>query len=155
MELQEAENLAISLMSEHTLIIQGWTFKFSNKKKSAGTCNYTRKTISLSRFLTPGATPDAVRNTILHEIAHALTPGHGHDFVWLTKAREIGCNGKRCFSMSDQQDEALSKIAPYKGVCKNGHEVYAFRKPKRVSSCSRCCPRFNPEFIISYSANAA
>ena len=35
--------------------------------------------------------PDAeIENTILHEVAHALTVGHGHDDVWATKARELG-----------------------------------------------------------------
>ena len=37
--------------------------------------------------------PDAeIENTILHEVAHALTVGHGHDDVWATKARELGCS---------------------------------------------------------------
>jgi hypothetical protein len=36
-------------------------------------------------------TPD-VENTILHEVAHALCPGHGHDSVWAERAREIGCD---------------------------------------------------------------
>lgn len=37
--------------------------------------------------------PDAeILNTIRHEIAHALTPGHAHDEVWASKAREIGCD---------------------------------------------------------------
>jgi hypothetical protein len=30
--------------------------------------------------------------TILHEVAHALTPGHSHDSIWAAKAHEIGCD---------------------------------------------------------------
>lgn len=32
-----------------------------------------------------------VIETILHEIAHALTPGNGHNHVWKEQARELGC----------------------------------------------------------------
>jgi SNF2 family DNA or RNA helicase len=34
---------------------------------------------------------EEVMDTIFHEVAHALCPRHGHDDVWATKAREIGC----------------------------------------------------------------
>merc|ERR1719221_1146271 len=43
-----------------------------------------------------------VRNTMLHEIAHALVGpskergGRAHDDTWKACAREIGCNGRRC-----------------------------------------------------------
>src|SRR6185369_17904164 len=33
----------------------------------------------------------AILNTIKHEVAHALTPGHGHDEIWAAKAHELGC----------------------------------------------------------------
>ena len=38
--------------------------------------------------------PDSeIKDTILHEIAHALVgPNHGHDPTWVTKAKEIGVN---------------------------------------------------------------
>ena len=40
---------------------------------------------------------DQVRDTILHEIAHALVgPGHGHDAVWKRKCREVGARPERC-----------------------------------------------------------
>ena len=34
-----------------------------------------------------------VMKTILHEVAHALTEGHGHDHVWRAKCLAIGGNG--------------------------------------------------------------
>ena len=37
-----------------------------------------------------------IRDTILHEIAHALTPGQHHNDVWRRKATAIGCTGQRC-----------------------------------------------------------
>lgn len=35
------------------------------------------------------------RDAILHEIAHALTPGYNNDAVWLAKGTQIGCFGQR------------------------------------------------------------
>lgn len=32
-----------------------------------------------------------VLETILHEIAHILTKGHGHNRIWRAKAFELGC----------------------------------------------------------------
>ena len=41
------------------------------------------------------ACDEEVKNTLLHEIAHALVgPGHRHNRVWRQKAREIGCDAK-------------------------------------------------------------
>ena len=42
-----------------------------------------------------------IEDTLLHEIAHALVGRrHHHDAVWRAKAREIGCTGQRCHSVS-------------------------------------------------------
>lgn len=35
-----------------------------------------------------------VINTILHEIAHAMTPSHGHDYIWRLTFIAIGGNGE-------------------------------------------------------------
>lgn len=75
----------------------------------AGCCNYTSKIINLSQeyVACPAVTLDDIRNTALHEIAHALTPGHHHDDVWRQKALEIGCDGKRCHSFNFSQGAFL------------------------------------------------
>ena len=45
------------------------------------------------------ATPDEVKDTLLHEIAHALVGSqHQHNTTWRDKAIEIGCKGNRCVS---------------------------------------------------------
>lgn len=62
---------------------------------------YNHKSIELSTKLVEINDEDRVRLTILHEIAHALTEGHGHDEVWKAKCLEIGGDGKRCYSSSD------------------------------------------------------
>jgi hypothetical protein len=53
------------------------------------------KTIELSLpFIQVAAVPE-VMDTILHEIAHALTPG-GHTKAWKATAAAIGATPKRC-----------------------------------------------------------
>lgn len=69
-----------------------------------GRYRYSRlghKSIELSTKLVQINDVERVRLTILHEVAHALTEGHGHDNVWKAKLLEIGGDGKRCYSSSD------------------------------------------------------
>lgn len=41
----------------------------------------------------------ALKNTILHEIAHLLTPNQGHNEVWKVTAQQIGCDGEQYHEM--------------------------------------------------------
>ncbi|HEY5956080.1 MAG TPA: SprT-like domain-containing protein, partial [Polyangiaceae bacterium] len=89
-----AAALARHLMREHGL--DGWRFDWDRSQRRYGCCHTGEKKITMSHHLVLHRTRQKVRNTILHEIAHALTPGHGHDRVWQAKARSIGCSGERC-----------------------------------------------------------
>jgi hypothetical protein len=86
MILKDAEALAQQLMSEHGL--SHWHFEFDRAVRRFGFCMYGIRTITLSRKFTLLNSEPEVRNTILHEIAHALVgPNHGHDKVWRTNAK--------------------------------------------------------------------
>ena len=94
-----AINLAIQLIQLHDL--PSWRVKLDHARKRAGQCDFSNKTISLSRLYVRHAEPDHIRDTILHEIAHAIVgPRHGHGAVWRQKAREIGCTATRCHTLS-------------------------------------------------------
>ena len=85
----EAINLAVDMMKEHGL--SDWRIKLDHARRRAGQCDYNKKEISLSRHYVRYAEMDHIRDTILHEIAHALVgPHHGHDAVWRQQARAIG-----------------------------------------------------------------
>ena len=109
MELKQASKLAIELIDKHGLLNRGWHFAFDRANRRFGSCQYYRKRITLSKFLTELNSEQEVRNTILHEIAHALTPGQHHNHIWRAKAKEIGCTGDRCYS-SEQVARPESKI---------------------------------------------
>lgn len=150
MNLTEAKELAISLMTKYNLIKLGWKFDFNNRARSAGLCSYRKKIIYLSRIITELESYEFVKDVILHEIAHSLTPGHHHNEVWKKKAIEIGCNGDRCFQ---HKKENLENIAKYKGVCPNGHEFFRMKKPKdNISQSCGFCDKtgFNRNYKIYF-----
>jgi|WetSurMetagenome_2_1015567.scaffolds.fasta_scaffold116989_1 hypothetical protein len=152
MNLQDAKNVALTLMATHNVIAMGYSFSFSNSRRAAGYCKYTTKQIQLSKHLTALANEVDVIDTILHEIAHALCPQHGHDHVWQRTAIAIGCNGKRCYGGDTKESlvVAYKLVAKFKAVCQNGHEHFANRMPKRNKSCGYCSRRFNPNDILVY-----
>ena len=137
MILADVQMLANNYMFEHGLMDQGWFFNFDRAKTRFGCCDYRNKVISMSKYLTPSRTFAQNRNTILHEIAHALTPGHHHDAVWEMKALEIGADGNRCGKMdADAERPAYRWVATHE--C--GLYVGMHRAPGRVRSCNNCAP---------------
>lgn len=91
--------LARDLMREHGALDQhGWRFAFDRAKMRAGQCDYSAKIISLSKHYVaePSVPFEDIRNTILHEIAHALAgDAAGHGPEWKRVALSIGCDGSR------------------------------------------------------------
>lgn len=96
MELKAAETLAKQLMAQHMSHLIGWRIVFNGRlRRSFGRCHYTKKHIELCpKYVACNEEPQ-VRDTILHEIAHALCPGHNHDKVWSATAKRIGADGTR------------------------------------------------------------
>jgi len=86
--LEATQQKAFDLMEMHGLM--GWRFRFDNSYRRAGLCRYEGQIITLSRYLVLLNPWTEVIDTILHEIAHALTPGDGHGELWKAKCREIG-----------------------------------------------------------------
>lgn len=83
-------------------ITGNYTFKFNNNLTRAGVCKFALDghdgVIEMSRHYLNHhlTTPDKVKNTILHELAHAIA-GHevGHGPKWKSVAAEIGCDAQR------------------------------------------------------------
>lgn len=148
MDLNEARDLAIHLMTKHEIVQQGWRFEFDRAKRRFGCCKYRSKLISLSMYLTELNSVDDVKDTILHEIAHALCPKQGHNEVWRRKAIEIGCNGKRCYD----GDKVETVNGNYVATCNGCKKVHTrFRKSKYSQSCGHCSGgRYNPTFKLNW-----
>lgn len=131
-------------MREHGLT--DWRLTFDRAKTRAGQCRFDRREISLSSPLMRLQDEKEVRETILHEIAHALVgPEHGHDALWRQTARSIGSTGQ-----TRLRTDSLPK-ADWVGTCPNGHTVSRHRRPSRPLSCGACSARFSPEAILTWT----
>ncbi|MDX6326842.1 MAG: hypothetical protein QOK15_3196 [Nocardioidaceae bacterium] len=145
MDLAEAFDLAERLVAEHGLT--GWQVQLDNAKRRAGVCRFGDRVIGLSAPLTRMHGPEEVRDTVLHEIAHALVgPTHGHDARWRAAARRIGSSGTRCVP-----EGAPRVVGAWVGVCSAGHVKDRHRRPERVMSCAQCRPVFSPEHVFEWT----
>lgn len=145
----EAQKIATELMSKHGLIDKGWRFEFNSRKRSLGVCSHSTKKILLSKHFIPLISLSDLKNTILHEIAHALVGvNHGHDYVWRIKAIEIGCNGNRLYKGEVKIEGKYKAVCP---VC--GKVVYKHRKPTRSYSCGSCSDKFDVRFKLDFHVN--
>ena len=151
MKLGDAYSLTMELMAEHGLLSRGWTFGFDDAEKRFGVCYPKRQRIQLSRALTFLNEEKEVRDTILHEIAHALCPsGEHHGRLWQQTAVAVGCEPTRCYDgtvMKPPQPfiRECTKCGSQRGV--------SWRNTK--SACARCCRAFNggiftPQFRFRY-----
>lgn len=151
MTINEAYVLAVSLKNKHPEL-SSWKVSFNNRKKAFGICNYRTREISLSKLFIPFMTDEAVKDTIVHEIAHALTKGHDHDNVWKRKCIELGGNGYRISGVENFKNgidgilEFGAKNCKYTLTCPTcGCKVHLNRKPKLTRSCGEHGDtRYNP-----------
>ena len=156
MELYKAQILAAKLMAEHGV---NCPLKISRGKKTLGTCHWKRllngdivvSHISLSQYLISLNDEKEVRETMLHEIAHALVGyKHGHNRIWKLKAIELGISPER-LNRSAKMPEG--KIAV---ICPKCQKIlgYRHRRSKAMNRlyCRRCnttavCVPNNPAAI--------
>lgn len=97
----DAATLARDLMRQHGL--EAWSFAFDRAKKRLGCCHHDTREITLSHYHL-NRTDAEVRDTILHEIAHALLSGTraAHGPAWRAIARRIGARPERCGRVAQQ-----------------------------------------------------
>ncbi|WP_159622611.1 SprT-like domain-containing protein [Ruania rhizosphaerae] len=144
MDLNAALTLGRDLLDQHGLT--DWRLTLDSARRRAGLCRYDRRTISLSRHLIPLLEESAVRDTVLHEIAHALAgPRTGHGPRWRAIAVQIGASGERCLPA-----DAPAPPAPWEGHCRAGHVHRRYRRPTRPMACATCARRFSPENLITW-----
>jgi predicted SprT family Zn-dependent metalloprotease len=147
-----AKHLANHLLNVHGLTQKGWKFNFDSAKKRFGVCCHGPKTIGLSLPLTKLNTEEQVKDTILHEIAHALVgPQHGHDNVWKRKCIEIGAKPERCYSSSEVTQPKMKYVATC-GACGKVYQKARMVSPhlKRACPCQGYLP-WDKKVLLNYT----
>jgi predicted SprT family Zn-dependent metalloprotease len=135
MDVEEAAGLARRLMDEHGL--RHWQFRWDRARRRFGCCWQSRLLITLSRPLTALNDPAEVRDTLLHEIAHALVPG-GHTDAWRHKCVQIGARPHRCYSSQHVKLPEIARRFRFLATCGCRIEHVRRRKPTRSYICRRC-----------------
>ncbi|CAA9584301.1 MAG: hypothetical protein AVDCRST_MAG86-3267 [uncultured Truepera sp.] len=139
MNIDDACALAHVLLDKHGL--HNWSFAFNRRKRAFGLCDYSRRTIYLSSVLTELNGEAEVRDTLLHEVAHALA-GHcaGHGPIWREIAQKVGARPRRCY----RAEEVQQPPSKYLLVCPSCNaSTPLHRRPIRVYACRSCCERLN------------
>lgn len=144
-ELHRVRHWAEALIAAH--LDSSWTFAFDSAKRRAGLCDYSRKRISVSRYLAARYDDDTNHQTLLHEVAHALAgAGAGHGPRWKAVARELGYVGG-----TTHHGETATELARWIGVCPSGHVAYRHRKATRPTSCAKCARVFDERYLFTWT----
>jgi predicted SprT family Zn-dependent metalloprotease len=136
MDLNRVTELAESLISQHGL--SDWTFRLNRSKRMLGVCKASKRLIELSTTYVIQNSEEHVRDTILHEIAHALVGiEHGHDNVWKEMCIILGCSPKACDSTAVLPEGAWQARCP--GCMQSFHR---HRRPEHPTKmyCRKCGP---------------
>ena len=142
---KEVEELANQLIKRYCGTIR-CSFKWNNKKKCVGQCfnrkyhgvpemDYTIIFLSYWGNVIKRQPIEEIKDTLLHEIAHALVGNHHkHNEIWRQKALEIGCSGEIY--------RKVEFLPPLLATCpKCGLKFHRFRKSD--IACKRCCVKYN------------
>lgn len=158
---EEAIKKAKELISLH---LKDYTFQLVSrcKKKTAiAECNTLWKRINFVEFFATHMTERDFDGTVLHEIAHGLTPGCGHNRVFKYHSRKIGGFEKCSTSVSylnpvmPEHLQVNHREKKYTYVCPNGHESKRAARMNRKVSCGRCSRYFDERFLFKLKEIAA
>lgn len=140
MKLEDAEAIWEELAERYWYKLDGWSLGFDNAKRRCGCTKFASKTITLSRHFVRLNGEIEVRETLLHEIAHAIAGevgDRGHGEIWKHYARVIGAKPERCAT------DVVMPTGKITGTCSPDCAPHTRHRmpPKRLVnaySCNRC-----------------
>lgn len=122
--------------------LQQFELLMSRARRRFGVTKHQQKRVEISTFFiaNENTTMKQMRNLLLHEAAHVLTPGAQHGPVWKLQARNMGCNANRC---------ELYEVPPPRRVMECACGIYARHKiHKKFHNNARSCTKCHAPFEI-------
>ena len=135
MKTADALTLAQKLVAQHGFGHLDVTI--SKSKRALGRCFFMLGKpvrIDLSSYWVNHLNEHEVRDTILHEIAHAIA-GHeaGHGATWKAAARQVGANPNRLADIPKQVSQSFDqKHSNYVAVCKGCENKIYFDRAEEL-----------------------
>jgi predicted SprT family Zn-dependent metalloprotease len=123
-----------------------------NSVSTMGVCvrRFDNFTIKVSRFHWENNGPEEVRNTIMHELSHAIDRNkHSHDHNWMRLAREISVKTNTFIKIYAESTDGEDKASMERAVaytdchkCNNRHYIFRRTKVYKIQAhgyyCSTC-----------------
>lgn len=125
--------MARRTMIKHGLV--GWDLEWNNSYNTYGVCDDATQIISFSAPIAEFGDESSFRNTVLHEVAHALVgTDECHGPVWKAKCLEIGGDGK---VSGPDYEEFRKATAKWKSLCSVTGELlgYGYRRFHHLCLC--------------------
>ena len=138
---EETKKLFDELKEEYNL--NDWKLKFSRAYTTFGQCDYNSKRIIVSEKAIEQTTYKDVKQTLIHEFAHAIVgPSHNHNEVWRKQCIAMGGKGERCASVS------LDK--PYKYIvgCYDGCWKKRYMNRPKYNVARRICGKCKGKLFL-------
>jgi hypothetical protein len=134
----EAQRLCDIQLRKWGLWEQGWKTNFTKVTQYIACCMFDEKRIVISLPHLNARSEAELKQTILHEIAHALAGYEaGHGEAWVSKAKEVGITEPTaCVKGFSNLD---------KGKALNPVEV---RPEKKIKSINSFCPSCHETFVV-------
>lgn len=143
-----------SLFEQYNL--KGWKMGYDKASSRAGACHGSKKLITLSKHFVLHNTAEEIKNTIVHEIAHAIDNedrGYSnHDGRWKAIAIALGDDGSRCY---DSEKVVMPEGKHLYACIHCSKEIRYHKRKTRKVACSDCCNKYNgrrysEKYLLAY-----
>jgi predicted SprT family Zn-dependent metalloprotease len=150
MELRKLEEAVAEQFTRHGLV--GWTFRLADTKRRLGVCKHRTKRIEISEYYATHNRDEAVLDTLLHEVAHALAgPKAGHGPVWKEIAIRIGATPRAC----DDSPDTVVQPGDWQTTCTACNRTHhRYKRPRSLSGYRCKCPA-RSALVFAYAGDPA
>jgi predicted SprT family Zn-dependent metalloprotease len=149
MDLEKLTEIATERLAEHGLA--AWTFGVTESKRRLGVCKPRKKRIEISAYYALHNADDAVLDTLMHEIAHALAgPEAGHGPAWKAIAIRVGATPRAC----DNSPDTVVEPGDWQTTCPGCNRTHhRYKRPSALGYRCRC-PARSP-LVFRYAGDPA